>query len=76
MAKDKVQKDKQRSTKHTNKTKDGGSFLCCIVFSFICLRPVFCVSNVARVSGLFILACHFGFIKRLLKSMVMFYIKI
>ena len=34
------------------------SFLRCVVFlSFVCLRPVSCVHNVAGVSGLFILYC-------------------
>ena len=34
------------------------SFLRCVVFlSFVCLRPVSCVHNVAGVSGLFILHC-------------------
>jgi hypothetical protein len=28
---------------------------------FVCLRPVFCVPNVANVSGMSILDCHFGF---------------
>ena len=29
------------------------SFLCCVMFlCFVCLRPVSCVLNVARVSGL------------------------
>jgi hypothetical protein len=33
-------------------------FLCCVVFfGFICLHPLFCVSNVASVSKLFILDC-------------------
>jgi hypothetical protein len=35
------------------------SFLCC-VFYFVCLRPVSCVPNVARFSGLSILDCSFG----------------
>jgi len=32
------------------------TFLC-----FVCLRPVFCVPNVASVSGVSILDCHYGF---------------
>ena len=36
------------------------SCLCCVVF--FCLRPVFCVSVVASVSGLSILDCPFGFL--------------
>ena len=31
------------------------SFLCCVVFFFVCLRPVYYVPNVASVSGLSIL---------------------
>ena len=36
-------------------------FLFCIS-SFVCLRPVSCVPNVATVSGLSILNCPFGFL--------------
>ena len=40
------------------------SFLCYVVvlFCFVCLRPVSCVPNVAKVSGLSILDCPFGFL--------------
>jgi hypothetical protein len=31
------------------------SFLCCIVFCFVCLCPASCVPNIASVSGLSIL---------------------
>jgi hypothetical protein len=47
-------------------------FLLCLVypmlsvsldcFCFVCLRPVSCVPNVASVSGLSILDCHFSFL--------------
>jgi hypothetical protein len=38
------------------------SFLCCVVFvSFVCLRPVSCMPNIASVSGLSILDCLFVF---------------
>jgi len=37
------------------------SFLCCVLV-FGCLRHVPCVPNVASFSGLFILACFFGFL--------------
>ena len=37
------------------------SFLC-YVFCFVCLRPVFCVPNVASVSGLSFLDSCFGFL--------------
>ena len=40
------------------------SFLCCVVIllCFGCLRPVFCVLNVASVSRLFIIDFPFGFL--------------
>jgi hypothetical protein len=37
------------------------NFLCCVVY-FLCLRPVSCVPNVARLSRLFIIDCPFGFL--------------
>ena len=37
----------------------------CLFFCFVRLRPVFCVPNVASVSGLSILDCPFGFLERL-----------
>jgi len=40
------------------------SFLCNII-CFVCLRPVSYVPNVVSVSGLSILDCPFGFLKRL-----------
>ena len=36
------------------------NFLCC-VFCFVYFRHMSCVSNVASVSGLFIIDFHFGF---------------
>ena len=37
------------------------SYLLCVVsLCFVCLRYVFCVSNVTSVSGLAILDCSFG----------------
>jgi hypothetical protein len=36
--------------------------LLCFVFRCVCLRLVFCLSNVASVSGLSILDCPFGFL--------------
>ena len=36
------------------------SLMSCI-FSFVCLRPVSCMPNVASLSGLSILYCPFGF---------------
>jgi hypothetical protein len=40
------------------------SFLSCGI-CFVCLHPVSCVPNVARVSGLSNVDCPFGFLKRL-----------
>ena len=39
----------------------------CVLLFFFCHRPVSCVPNVASVSGLSILDCHFGFLKRLFR---------
>jgi hypothetical protein len=38
---------------------------CVMYLCFVCLRPVFCVSNVASGCGLSILDCSFGFLYRL-----------
>ena len=37
------------------------SFLCC-VFCFVCLRPVYCMPNVASVPGLSLLDYPFSFL--------------
>jgi len=34
----------------------------CVVFHFVCLRPVSCVPNVASFSELFIIDFPFGFL--------------
>jgi len=38
-----------------------------LCFLILFVRPVFCVSNIASVSGLSILDCHFDFISYLFK---------
>ena len=38
------------------------SFLYCVSFCLVCLRPVSCVPIVANFSGLSILDCPFGFL--------------
>ena len=38
------------------------SFLFSVFFDFVCLRPMSYVRNVAIVSVLLILDCHFGFL--------------
>ena len=43
-----------RATHHFN-------FLCC-VFCFVCLQPVWCVTNMGSVSGMSIRDCTFGFL--------------
>ena len=45
-------------------------FVSCVVLCFLCLFPVTSVSGVASISGLSILDCAFGFLKRLCRIIV------
>jgi hypothetical protein len=67
----------KNNTNNVNKICDGHNvvvsstyliYVICVVFVFVCLRPVSCVPDVASASGLSILDRPFCFLECLFKS--------